>query len=853
MIVTDSPRDQDLQFKKIGSSQEGKNIKSILSKSGIDLNTIFFTSIIKCKCVGNIPVDSIRACSEYIEAEIAEHKPQVIILLGDKVIKAFGIEGKVSEVRGAERWSEKYQCYLLPTYGFFYVSNYNQHAPVYKAFVADMIKGYKIATEGTPKKLEVNYTLVTTIEEAIKAKNEILSTRWYSSDTETTSLDFRRAELVWASFSNAIGRAWSIPYKHPKVFNTPTGQREIHAILKELWESDRLKIFHNAKFDIKVIWHHGIDIKKVAFDTMLAHYMIDENSPHKLDFLASTLTDIGAYKDEVGKYIKGEMDIEEEKDEDEEEEDTIVTDGDKVLAENLTRESTILDVPLDMLHLYACRDTDATFRLKHVFEPMLESMDMTGTFAKIMMPMCYILSKMEYRGIKTDKAYLIDLNRKYQQDYEEYSARIQGSKTISMWRNRVKTEIEYEAEQKNYTPKKLEKLLKEKTVFNLNSSYHKRKLFYDILELPITERTKVTKAQRAKGKTEGSPKTDAPTLKILLDKHKYKILGDFLAYNKVKKFREYVIKYLKLSQDDPDGIVHTEYGQHTTVTARLSSKNPNWQNIPKRGEEVEGEGISKAMELRNAIVARYGYTLLEADFSSAEMFIWAACSKDAKLYEFLTSRNEDGSFKDIHKQIYSKIYNIPIDKVDKNQRNFAKTICYGVMYGRGSWAISKATGEDEDLVKRFIRDLFKDFPVAMSWIESQPVLLQKQGYVTSAFNRRRRIQTIYSQEDAEREEAKRQAMNFPIQSGASDASYKGIINIYKQIQQYDAHILLQIHDSVVLEIKDEKLQEVIPIVKFCMENAIIDMLPMRSSIELGKRLGEMVEEEEYFAPKLLNN
>ena len=295
--------------------------------------------------------------------------------------------------------------------------------------------------------------------------------------------------------------------------------------------------------------------------------------------------------------------------------------------------------------------------------------------------------------------------------------------------------------------------------------------------------------------------------------------------------------------------MHTEYGQHTTVTARLSSRNPNWQNIPKRGEEVDG-GISKAMELRNCIVAREGYTLLEADFSSAEMFIWAACSKDKKLLAFLNGKNEDGSWKDIHNQIYSTMFGIPIDQVTKIQRNFAKTICYGVMYGRGSWAIAKATGEDEETVKRFINNLFKDYPVGMSWIESQPFLLQKQGYVTSPFYRRRRIQAIYSKDEKEREEAKRQAMNFPIQSGASDASYKAIIEIFKKIKNYDAHILLQIHDSVVLEIKDEHLKEVIPIVKSCMENAIIDMVPMRSSIELGKRLGEMVDEEEYFKKQL---
>ena len=480
MVVTDAPRDQDIQFDLMGSSQEGKNIRAIMDKSGIPLDQVFFTSIIKCRNhLASIPIESIRACSVHLEKEIAEHKPKIIILLGAVVAKAFGIEGKISEVRGAERWSDKYNCYLLPTYGYFYVSNFNQHAPVYKAFIADLVKANSIAQNGTAKKLEVNYTFVDSIEGALKAKDEILSTKWYASDTETTSLDFRKAELVLASFSNAVGRSWSIPYKHPKVFNTPTGQKEIFAILKEIWESDRLKIFHNAKFDIKVIWKHGIDIRRVAFDTMLAHYMIDENSPHKLDFLASTLTDIGAYKDEVGKYIKGDMDIEDEKEDDEE---------DEKLSEPVTRESTILDCPIDMLHVYACRDTDATFRLKQVFEPMLEDMGMVETFSKIMMPMCYILSKMEYRGIKTDREYLNTLNRKYQQDYQEFSDRILGSKTLELWRNRIKTELTIEAEKTEMKPEKLEKLIAEKTVFNLNSALHKRKLFYDVLELPITER-----------------------------------------------------------------------------------------------------------------------------------------------------------------------------------------------------------------------------------------------------------------------------------------------------------------------------------------------------------------------------
>ena len=205
----------------------------------------------------------------------------------------------------------------------------------------------------------------------------------------------------------------------------------------------------------------------------------------------------------------------------------------------------------------------------------------------------------------------------------------------------------------------------------------------------------------------------------------------------------------------------------------------------------------------------------------------------------MTAKDEAGEYLDIHKQVASTILGIPQDKVSKDQRNLAKTIVYGLMYGRSNYSIAKEFGLTEIEVDRFVTGLFRDFTGAMTWITSQPALLQKQGYVTSIFGRRRRIQGIYSKDFKEQEEAKRQARNFPVQSGAGDTCFHAMIKAYKALQGKDAYLVLQIHDSVVFEVKTELLSEIVPIIQESMEQAIAQWIPMRVGLDYGTRFGEM--------------
>ena len=606
------------------------------------------------------------------------------------------------------------------------------------------------------------------------------------------------------SFSAQKGIAYTIPWKHPQFFKTPTERQAVYEELKLIYEGPQKKIFHNGKFDVQMLHSNGIEVNNFYFDTMLAHYLLDENSKHDLETVGAMFTDIGSYKDVVMDYIKGKIDID----------DTTgqpwvaVRVKGKITNKETKRDSTIYDCPVPLLQKYSAIDSDVTFRVYEVLSPLIEKDECTDVLTKIMMPISCILAKMEFKGITLDKDYITKLAVKYQNSIEEAKQRVLGSKEVKMWYAKHPGEE-----------------------FNMNSTDDKRELFYTILKLKPPKVNKVTAKQKEKGIKVGSDSTDADAMEELLVKYKLKVCEDFLKYQKVKKFGEYVAQYLKLTEN-PGSIAHTSYKQHGTVTGRLSSVAPALQTIPKRDEE-------KAKELRQSFIARPGYTFLEADFSSAEFFVWGLCSQDEKLLSFLYSKDEEGNWLDIHKQIASTIFHIPIKDVTKEQRNQIKTLVYGLMYGRSVYAISLAFNTSEEKAGVIMNEFFSSFPKATEWIQNQPNIAKAQGYVTSMFGRRRHLPEIYSKDEKKSEEAGRQAMNFPVQSGSADICYIAMIKIARAIENLNAFMILQIHDSIVLEVKDEILDQVTDIVRDCAEKSIEKLMLMRVGIDRGKNLGLM--------------
>jgi DNA polymerase-1 len=253
------------------------------------------------------------------------------------------------------------------------------------------------------------------------------------------------------------------------------------------------------------------------------------------------------------------------------------------------------------------------------------------------------------------------------------------------------------------------------------------------------------------------------------------------------------------------------------------------QNIPKQDKE-------RAKIIRKAFVAKEGYSLIEADYSQIEFRLWGHCSGDEKL---LASLNKEGS--DIHREVASKVFRVPIDKVTDTMRTIGKCATYGLVYGVSNFSLARDFNMEEEEVNRFMNNFYSAFPVAVNWVEGNIALMEKQGYVTNWAGRRRRATDIYSKVKELKAAAGRQARNSPMQGGAADLVNVAMIKTFKMLQPYGegARLLLQIHDSLELEVRDDLLVELLPKIQYSMENAVQMKCKTPVVPEVGKNLGEM--------------
>jgi len=526
---------------------------------------------------------------------------------------------------------------------------------------------------------------------------------------------------------------------------------------------------------------------------------------------------MGNYKNEVGKYISGKVNILKE---------NIMQEGlhyfkvteekgvkvsHKVCLSEAIRSSNILDCPYDELLKYSAQDADATFRLFKVFWPMLEEEGLLKLLIKVNIPLSYVLANMEYTGIGGNIEYARETADKLRNEMTLAEANILASKQVAEF---------------------MKKYQVPNNKFNVNSSNQKGKLFFDIMKLKPTKFNKVTPLQKEKGVKKGSPSTDAESLDLMLQENKIKLLEDFITIGKMKKSKEYMEEYTEILSTSVDGRIHTSFNQIKTdeggtITGRLSSKAPNLQNIPSHNPE-------KAKLTRTVFSAKPGYTFIEADYKVIEFRIWAHASNDSKMLEFLNDPKAD-----IHKKIASQAYKLPEEQITKTLRDVAKMTVYGMIYGRSTYSIAKEYGMDEDEVNRFVNGFFRMFPQATEYIEKNIALMEKQGYITNIFGRRRRVLNIYSKDKKLKEAAQRQTRNFPLQSGAADLIFVAMVKLFKALLPYDAKLILQIHDSLIVEIKDEQLNEVIPVVINIMESAVKLRCKIPVEVEIGKNLGDM--------------
>lgn len=562
-------------------------------------------------------------------------------------------------------------------------------------------------------------------------------------DTETTSLESLEAKLVGLAFSFKKDQAFYVATPHED-------DAKVQAILKKfskIFEDENKELIaHNAKYDIKVLMKYGVQIKAKIWDTMVAHYLIQPESKHSMDYLSELYLNYKPISIEtlIGKKGKNQK--------------------------------SMGDLPPEEVYKYACEDADITYQLKEIFHPEIEKEHLKNLFYNIEVPLIQVLAKMEAEGIRLDKEFL-----------NKYS--IELDKSLKELHQSI---IEMAGEEFNVdSPKQLGVVLFE--------------------NMKITDKAKKTKT--------GQYSTSEDVLTKLENEHE--IVPKILSYRKLKKLKStYVDALPELVLED--GRIHTHYMQTVTATGRLSSNNPNLQNIPIRSEE--------GREIRKAFIPRdENYTLMASDYSQIELRIIAALSGDENMINAFKSGH------DIHSATASKVFGVEIDQVSREDRSKAKAVNFGIVYGQSAFGLAQQLGIKRGEAKEIIDSYYAQYPKIKEFMNHYVELAKEQGYVETIMKRRRYLKDINSANAVVRGFAERNAINAPIQGSAADIIKIAMIKVQEAMEKANlkSKMLLQVHDELVFDVHKDEVSVMKELVKEHMEHAVKMEVPMETEMETG--------------------
>lgn len=594
------------------------------------------------------------------------------------------------------------------------------------------------------KTIEHNYKVLTNKEEIKSLVETLLKQQYFSFDTETTGLDPLNADIVGLSICYKEHEAYYIPFTE-----CVEDCRKILENFKNVFENENiLKIGQNIKYDIHILKNYGIDVKGPIFDTMIAHYLIQPELQHNMDYLAA-------------KYLNYEpVSIE------------------SLIGKKGKNQLSMRQVPLEIIKEYACEDADITFQLYFPLNEELKKYGMENLAYNLEMPLVLVLVDMERAGFKLStenlKTFGDELNKEILLLEEEIFSLAGERFNIS-------------------SPKQLGEILFEK--------------------LKITVEVKKTKTDQYS--------TSEETLQQLVDKHP--IISKILEYRTLKKLLNTYVEALPELINPKTGKVHTSFEQAWVATGRLSSKNPNLQNIPIRDE--------KGREIRKAFVASDDeHILLSADYSQIELRIMAHLSEDPQMIEAFLSGE------DIHAATASKIFKVPIDKVDEDMRRKAKTANFGIIYGISAFGLSQRLSIPRSEAKQIIDEYFATYPRVKEYMNKVIEQAKNHGYVETIMGRRRYLPDIHSANAVVRGYAERNAINSPIQGSAADIIKTAMLKIHEYLcnNHLKTKMILQVHDELIFDVYKPELEEIKKIVKEFMESAFILKVPLIVDIGIGK-------------------
>ena len=506
------------------------------------------------------------------------------------------------------------------------------------------------------------------------------------------------------------------------------------------------KTAQNSKYDVLMLRSLGVNLAGLDFDTMLASYVLDPGRrSHGLDVLALEFLDhtMTSYADLCG---KGRSAI------------------------------PFDECPVEAARDYACEDADMALRLRRVFEPQLESYELTRLFDGVEIPLVDVLAEMEWTGIAIDLALFSSLKQRFQSEREAVEKQIYEAAGVE---------------------------------FNINSTPQLRDILFGKLNLPVIKRTST------------GPSTDVAVLTELAEAgHELPTL--LMEYRELSKLENTYLDALPRLVNPKTGRLHTSFNQTVASSGRLSSNDPNLQNIPIRRE--------LGRDIRRGFIPRKGWLLLAADYSQIELRLLAHLSRDAAFVEAFQA----GS--DIHRQTAALIFEVPLDEVTSTMRSRAKTINFATIYGQGAHALSRQLGIEHAEAKEFIARYFERFQGVRNYLDSMVAFAREHGYVQTIFGRRRYIPELRERNFNIRAFGERVAANSPIQGSAADLIKIAMIRIDKALKtrQLQSKMLLQVHDELVFEVIPSEFDQVQELVKYEMEHAAELSVPLVVDLGVGK-------------------
>jgi DNA polymerase I len=563
-------------------------------------------------------------------------------------------------------------------------------------------------------------------------------------DTETTHVEPTQAELVGMSFAISASEAYYVPVPEGKA-----AAQAIVEIFRAVLEDEKVvKIGQNLKYDLIVLKWYDVEVAGAIFDTMIAHYLLEPEKRHGMDYLAETYLSYSPVSIEelIGKKGKGQV--------------------------------TMREVPVEQVKEYAAEDADVTLQLKQFFAPRLEEGGVQKLFDTIEAPLVRVLADLEYEGVRIDSNYLAEYSK-------ELDVNIAAAETAV-----------YE---------------KAGTKFNIGSPKQVGEVLFDQLKIPY---------KGAKTKT-GQYSTDED--KLLDLGADYPVVESILAFRALTKLKSTYVDALPKLVNPRTGRIHSSFNQALAATGRLSSNNPNLQNIPVR--TPEGAKVRKAFVPRDA-----EHTLLSADYSQIELRLIAEISSDEAMLEAFQQNL------DIHLATASKVFNVPLDQLSREQRYQAKTVNFSIIYGAGATNLSRQLNIKRPEAKELIDAYFSQYTGLKRYMDNIVEEARKNGYVTTLMGRRRYLRDIHSKSSLERSNAERIAINTPIQGSAADLVKVAMININRELksQKLASKMILQVHDELVFDVPLGEVETVKPIISEYMRTALPNL---RVPIEVGMGTG----------------